>query len=225
MAIDVSGARDYVRKNGVNILTEALVNFVGPYLIYQATKKPWGDVHALMASSAPPIAWSLIEFARKRRVDAVSILVLAGIGLSLLAFLGGGGAKFLQLREKLVTVVIGLVFLGSAAIRRPLIYQLARAGMQRRNSSELERFESLRDDAGFRRSMTVMTVVWGVGLLADAAVSVALVFALSVSQYLLVSPVIGYGTMGGLALWNVWYVRRMRKRGDERRAREAAQIP
>jgi hypothetical protein len=83
-------------------------------------------VRALLASSAPPIAWSLVEFARHRRVDALSVLVAAGIVLSLLAMIGGGGPKFLQLRENLVTGIIGLVFLGSA-----LIYQLARAGMRR----------------------------------------------------------------------------------------------
>jgi hypothetical protein len=34
-------------------------------------KRDLGDVHALIASSGPPIAWSLVEFARQRRVDAI----------------------------------------------------------------------------------------------------------------------------------------------------------
>jgi hypothetical protein len=28
-----------------------------------------------------------------------------------------------------------------------------------------------------------------------------------------VSPIIGYGTMGGLALWNFLYVKRIKRRG------------
>lgn len=75
----------------------------------------------------PPILWSLVEFARRRRLDALSVLVVSGIALSLLAMLGGGGARFLQLREKLVTAVIGLLFVGSALISKPLVYELARA--------------------------------------------------------------------------------------------------
>jgi hypothetical protein len=207
-----------IRDHGVGFALEVLVNFVGPFLIYDYTKKNLGDAGALIASSAPPIVWSLIEFARKRRVDAVSVLVLAGIGLSLLAFIGGGGARFLQLREKLVSVLIALVFLGSAAIGRPLIYQLARASMKRQNSSELAEFESLRDNPYFRRTMMVMTLVWGFGLLAEAAVSGALVFALSIHDYLLVSPVLGYGAMGALGLWSFLYVRGQRRKGEARRA-------
>ena len=83
----------------------------------------------------------------------------------LLAFAGGGGVKFLQLRENLVTGLIGLVFLGSAAIGKPLIYQLARAGMRRNTPDKVAEFEALRDNVYFRRSMTIMTLVWGIGLL------------------------------------------------------------
>jgi hypothetical protein len=90
----------------------------------------------MIASSVPPILWSAAEFARHRRVDAFSILVLAGIAFSLLALFGGGGARFLQLREDLVTGAIGLVFLVSLAIRRPLIFYLARATMLRNSADE-----------------------------------------------------------------------------------------
>ena len=84
-----------------------------------------------MAASVPPVAWSVIGFLRERKLDALSILVLAGIALSLLAFAGDGGIKVLQLRENLVGGVIGLAFLGSAAIGRPLIDLLAQARMRR----------------------------------------------------------------------------------------------
>jgi hypothetical protein len=196
-----------------SIAIELLVNFLLPYVIYVKAESGIGQVHALLAASLPPIVWSVIEFARKRRVDAVSILVLAGIVLSLLAFLGGGSARFLQLRENLVTGLIGLVFLGSAAVGHPLIYQLALAQKSRQSQTEASRFESLRDKPRFRRTMTIMTLVWGFGLVAQTIVSCLLVFQISISHYLLVSPIIGYGTMGGLALWNFLYVKRIKRRG------------
>jgi len=208
----------YLRTNGGHILVEALVNFILPFVIYSYAEASLGDVRALLLSSAPPIAWSLVEFARHRRVDALSVLVVAGIVLSLLAMIGGGGAKFLQLRENLVTGIIGLVFLGSALIGKPLIYQLARASMRRKSEDEAQEFEALQVHAGFRRTMTVMTLVWGLGLLANVAVSVALVFALSIRAYLIVSPIVGYGTMGALTLWTFLYGQRARRRGEARRA-------
>ena len=112
-----------IRKHGGGVLVELIVNVALPYAVYSWLQPRYGDVRALLASSAPPIAWSLGTLAVKRRVDAVSIFVLLGIALSLLAFVGGGSVKFLQLRENLVTGAIGLVFLGSAAIGKPVIYQ------------------------------------------------------------------------------------------------------
>jgi hypothetical protein len=213
----------YLRANGARIGVEGAVNFVGPYLIYTLAKPHWGDVKALLASSIPPIVWTLIEFARKRRLDALSVLVLAGIGLSLLAFLGGGGARWLQLRERMVTIVIGLVFLGSAAIGKPLIYQLARASSMRGgDAAQASELEALKDNVYFRRTMTVMTVVWGVGLLVEAAINIVLVFTLSIGQYLLIHPIVGYVATGVLALWSLLYVRRARRLGAARRAAAAA---
>lgn len=217
----LANALDFIRKNGPTFAVEAGVNFVLPYLIFAYAQPHYGDVDALIASSAPPILWSIAEFARHRRVDALSMLVLLGIVLSLVAVAGGGSARFLQLREKLVTVIIGLVFLGSAMIGRPLIYQLARARMVRESSDELEEFEALRSNKYFRRTMMVLTLVWGVGLLADAAVSIALVYALPIKTYLAVNPVVGYGTMGALSLWTFLYVKRQRRKGEARRAAEA----
>lgn len=222
-AENLSKARAFIRERGAAVGLEILINFVLPYLIFDFGKPRLGDVHALMLSSAPPIAWSIIEFVRRRRVDALSILVLTGIALSLLIYLGGGSVKFLQLRERLVTAGIGLVFLGSAAIGRPLIYQLARATIQRRSPSELESFEALRDNVFFRRVMVVMTLVWGFGLVSEAAVSASLVMLLSIKQYLIVGPVVGYSTMGSLSFWTYWYSNRKRREGEVRRAAAAAQ--
>ena len=142
----------------------------------------------------------------------MSILVLAGIVLSLLAFMGGGGVRFLQLREQLVTGLIGLVFLGSAAIGRPLIYHLARATELRKSSADAERLEKLRDKQGFRRTMTTMTLVWGFGLIAQTVIACLLVFRISIANYLIVSPILNYGAMGCLVLWTFWYVKRQKRR-------------
>ncbi len=206
------------------ILGEIIVNFVLPFLIYSALDTRLGDVGALLASSAPPILWSVIELIRHRRIDALSLLVIAGIVLSIAAAFGTGSARALQLREKLVTGLIGLVFLGSALIGKPLIYELAVAGMRRKGSGsveELAQFQQLRDRPQFRRTMMLMTLVWGIGLVVDVAFGIVLVFSLSIREYLLVGPIVGYTFMGGLSLWTFWYSRRAKKRGDERRAAEA----
>lgn len=213
----MSDATHWARANGIRVGLELTVNFALPLLVYNYAQPYWGDVGGLLASSAPLILWSIAEFARHRRFDALSMLVLAGILLSLLAFIGGGSAKFLQLRENLVSALIGMIFLGSAAIGRPLIYMLAKAGLARKSRAEAEAFAAKRDGVRFQRVMMNMTLGWGFGLVASAALSCILVFALSIREYMIVSPIVGYATMGGLALWTVLY-----KRRAERRARVGA---
>jgi intracellular septation protein A len=218
MASRVAQAWEFLRRNGPGYGLEILVNGILPFAVYQLTDKQLGDVGALIASSVPPIVWSIYQFVRARRIDALSLLIITGIALSLLALVGGGGAKFLQLRENLVTGVIGLIFLGSAALRQPLIYHLALAGMRRNASGEAHEFVALRDNPYFKRTMMVMTLVWGAGLLARTAIAVVLVFTVSIPTFLAIHPVLGYASSAALAGWTFWYARRQRRLGAERRA-------
>jgi FtsH-binding integral membrane protein len=63
-----------------------------------------------------------------------------------------------------------------------------------------------------------MTLVWGFGLVAEASVAGVLVFLLSVREFMIVSPILGYSTMGALSAWSFWYGRRQRRKGAARRA-------
>ena len=67
-----------------------------------------------------------------------------------------------------------------------------------------------------------MTLVVGLGLIVDAGISAVLVFALSIRDYLIVGPILGYSWLGGLGLWIFWYGRRARRQSEARRAAEAA---
>jgi hypothetical protein len=213
---------NFVRRNAAGGAAEIVVNIVLPLGLYLLAKPKVGDVDALLASMLPPVAWSLAAFARKRTVDVLSLFVLAGIALSLLAFVGGGSVRFLQLRENFVTGLFGCAFLVSAAIGKPLIYQLARAGMRRRSAVAAANFERLKDNPSFKGSMMTMTIVWGAGLLAQTAAACALVFAMPIAAYLVVSPILGYGTMGLLGLWTWWYGESRRRRAIALRDTNAA---
>ena len=213
-----------LRRRVLPILVEIVINILAPLVVYDHTVAQLGEVGALIASSAPPLAWSLIEFARHRRVDAISLLVLLGIGLSLLMYLGGGSVHLLQLREKLVTAIIGTVFLVSAAVGRPLIYELTRASLRRdpNQAASLAQFEARADDHRFKAVMRTLTLIWGFGLIAEAGMAVWLVLHLSVHDYLIYGPIAGYGVIGLLTLITFLYVRRAQAKGRARRAAEAA---
>lgn len=215
----------YLRAHGGTIAVEGLVNIVLPFVVYSLAKPKVGDVNGLLASMVLPLAWSASEFVRRRRIDAFSILIVVGIALSLAAFIGGGSVRFLQLRENFVTGLVGLAFLLSAAIGKPLIYQLARASMARTSPAQAQRFEALKDNVYFKRSMTVMTVVWGAGFIVQTTAACALVFAIPIAAYLVVSPIMSYGTIGLLALWTFWYAKRQQRIGAARQAAAGAGGP
>jgi len=207
-----------LRTSGPSLLVELVVNFAAPWIVYHYSAPRLGEVGALVASSGPPILWSLITFIRSRRIDAISAMVIVGIVLSLLAYIGANDARMLQLREKLVTGLIGVAFIGSTLIGKPLIYWLARAGVARQGPEALAAFDSRKDIPLFRRTMTIMTLVWGFGLLADAGLGALLVRTLSISDYLLAGPMLGYAVTAALILWTVLFTRHQQGVGRARRA-------
>jgi hypothetical protein len=75
----LSKAWMWARRSRIGAGLVLLVNFALPFLIYTIAKSSLGNVRALLIAASPPVAWTIIEFARTRRIDALSILALAGI--------------------------------------------------------------------------------------------------------------------------------------------------
>src|SRR5262249_48616349 len=99
------------------------------------------------------------------------------------------------------------------------MYELIRAFLARGNDSRLQLVESLRSDSTFRRIMGIMSVAWSVGLLADAAVSIALVYVLPIKTYLVVNPRLGHAAIGSRSVWNLRSGARRRRRAGRARGR------
>jgi uncharacterized membrane protein len=193
----------------VGLVGEMAVNFVAPWAVFEVLEGRLGDTNALIASAVPPLIWSLVELARSRRVDALSVLVLAGILLTLAATLLGGSPRLLQIRENAVTGLIGVAFLATVFMKRPLIYHLACATFARQSpeaAGRLEAFAATPKGAVFFRHLTIL---WGIGLIAQTAVLIWLAFIWPIGRFLLLSPVIGYGLLGLLLLGTLWYRRRL----------------
>ncbi|MFM0242651.1 VC0807 family protein [Paraburkholderia phytofirmans] len=192
---------------------ELAVNFLLPWLAYRLALPHLGETGALIASAVPPIVWSLIELARFRRIDALSVIVVAGIVLSVAAMALGGSPRMLLLRESLISGAIGVVFLLSLPMRRPLIFYLARATVAREMEGGAVRFEALwQERPALVSAMRLMTLVWGVGLTGETALRAWMALTWPIERFLVVSPFIGYGIYGGLTLWTFWYRKTMRGR-------------
>jgi hypothetical protein len=191
---------------------ELCANFLAPYLVYQFLHTQYGDVIALIASAMPPLVWSLYELVKTRRLDAISILVIASILFTVGATGLGGSARLIQIREALVTGLVGVMFLGSLAFKRPMIFYLARATMARNTEQGAASFEALWCKPGIPQTFRLLTIVWGTGLVVQTAIMCWLAYLWPISRYLLIAPVIGYAIIGLLMAWSLWHMAR-RKSG------------
>jgi hypothetical protein len=205
-----------MKKLKPGLVLELIANLLLPWLAYRLALPGFGEVGALYASAAPPLAWSLIEFIRSRRVDALSALVLFGIALSIVTLALGGSARILLLRESLAAGATGIVFLVSLCFERPLIFYLARATVVREQQDGAARFETYwRGSATLRASLRLMTLVWGVGLTLETLLRVWFAWHWPIERYLVVSPIISYTLYGGLLAWTFWFRARLVARQRE----------
>jgi hypothetical protein len=195
------------------LIFEFAVNLLLPWLAYRIALPRYGEMGALYASAVPPLVWSLAEFAKSRRVDALSTFVLLGIVLSIVMMALGGSPRMLLIRESLVSGLIGVMFLGSLALQRPLIFYLARATFARQQAEGPARFELLwRETPALRGALRLMTLVWGAGLTLECLLRCVLVWHWPVERVLVVSPIVSYAIYGAMMLWTFWYQRRLRAR-------------
>lgn len=201
------------------------VNFLLPWLLYRASKPYVDETHAIMISASAPMLWGVVQFARSRKVNTFSVISLAGIVLSLAIFAIGGSPKVLLVRESFFGGALGVLFLASTLIGRPLMFELMRGILQNMPAEETGRVararEELESNAGrpwFRRLMTTMTVVFGFFMIVEMAARIALAYALPTERFLLVAPIARYAIAGLAMAWIFLYVmpvfRREIRRGE-----------
>jgi intracellular septation protein A len=179
-----------------------LANFVAPYIVYVLLDSHVGDVNALIASAGPPLLWSGYELIKTRRLDAISVTVVVAIFLTVGATAMGGSARLIQIRDAMITGAIGLMFLGSFAMRRPMLFYLARATMARNTEAGAAAFEALWLNPEIPRLFRRLTLIWGLGLVAQTALLCTLATIWPIPRYLLLAPLITYGTFALLMLWS-----------------------
>ncbi|SAK50098.1 putative membrane protein [Caballeronia fortuita] len=190
-----------------------VVNVALPALAYRLTLGRFGVVDALIASAVPLIAWMIFDVVRFRHFDALSAIVLAGIALSLMVLLSGAARWMGEAREPAVSGVIGMLFLLSLFLERPLVYYLARSTLSRETQGRETEFDSQwHTRPPLARAIRMMTAVWGAGLVGENLARLWITLALSEPDAGRFSTWVRYLVYGGLTLWTIFYRHRYLKR-------------
>jgi intracellular septation protein A len=179
---------------------EIVLGAVAPFVVYQvATGLGASELAALAWGAVFPLAGIGIGLVRRRRLDPISAISLTSIVVGLTGGLLLHSARFLLVKDSLVTATIGLAFLGSLLAARPLVFVIGRAQSPERAAV----FDARWAEPAFRRALRTMTAVWGGVLLAEAVTRVVLSLLVPPAALLLASPLLTAVFIGPVALWTV----------------------
>jgi hypothetical protein len=220
-----AGARASVRARIEGFAQIAIFDIGGPLVVYQVLRAHGAsEVKALVLSGIFPALGVLYGVVRHRRIDAIGALVLIGIAVGTILGLASGNARLVLVEGSVPTGIFGLVCLGSLWTRRPLIYRFALEFIGP-DTPKGRDFASRWQYAGFRRVFTVMTIVWGVAYLAEAAARVVIVENTSAGTALTISKIMPYVVAGLLVAWMAVYGQRARRKGEAAGAAARAAQP
>ncbi|EDZ98153.1 conserved hypothetical protein [Burkholderia sp. H160] len=211
-------------KSRLRYLSALLVNVALPWLAYGLALPHWGQAGALAASALPVIVWMTVDLLRYRHFDALSALVLAGVLPALATRLIFGNTSLLLIEDPMVSGFIGITFLASLALRKPMVFYLARSTVSREDHRGAELFERhWRDRPTLVGYIRLMTLVWGVGMIGENIVRTAIVLHWpNDPRSALASTVVRYGVYAVLTLWTFLMRRRIKRDAQRYPADEPA---
>lgn len=203
----------------------AVFDVAGPLVAYNVLRSAgFSPVSALVLSGVFPAVGVTIGIIQHRRVDALGVLVLAGIAAGAVIGLVSHNARLVLDEGSVPTAVFGLICLGSLGTPEPLMYRLA-VEFIGPDTPKGQEFTGLWQYAEFRRVFRVITAVWGTGFLAEAVARVVIVQNTSTGTALAISKVLPYAVAAVLMAWTFGYGQYQKRKGERMAAAAAAAAP
>ena len=152
---------------------------------------------ALAASSVLPAVRSVAGIVARRQLNLLALLMLAvnvaGIGVSLAT----GDPRLMIAKDSAISSVIGLVILGSVAVRRPLMTAGLKPWLTRGAAGRTAAWDRLlAGSARFRRLESLFSVIWAFVLLGECAARIIGAFTLPVPTMAWLGTVILLSAIG-----------------------------
>ena len=179
------------------------INALCPFLLYRALEShfPTNSVMPLLYATIFPVIGLILSLLRKRAVDAIAIIVMAGLAIHIVVTLLAPTVGTALVIRSLDGTLIGLALVISALIGRPIILFVAKQVAAGGSSERAAALNKVIENDG-PRTFFIITMVWGIGLIVMSGLHVILALELPPAEFLLVSPVLGVVTILVLLAWS-----------------------
>jgi len=169
------------------------------------------DAQALIVAGCFSVGWIVVQFVRRRRLDAVGAIVLFGFAVGVVSStLLGGNAYVLKVRDAAFTALFGVACIVTLFTHdRPVFFYVSRYFSAGTDPERMSAFDRLHELPRGRRTFRVLSVIWGIGLVVEAASRLTLAGMLPTATFLAVSPFITASTIGVLFAFTALYTRRI----------------
>ncbi|MFI1992455.1 VC0807 family protein [Actinoplanes sp. NPDC020271] len=175
------------------------------------------DTTALLAGTLAAGARLIWVAVRSRTVSYFSMVMGAVFGVGLIFTLLTGDARFLLIKHSVMSAVIGVLFLITAFRgSKPLTLSAQQSFVPAKAAEIAAAYAS---NPEVQRGHQIASVVWGGGLLIEAAVRVVLVYLLPVEVMVGLSTVLTVMTFTLLIGWNARFI------GSRKAAAAKAAVP
>ncbi|KAF0703783.1 Aste57867_7541 [Aphanomyces stellatus] len=183
-----------------------VVNVVLPVAIYYAAAQLTTDTIALALSAIPPALETLQQVVAYRLLDPISLAQVVSIVLAIAILTVTHEPKVLLLQHSITTFTFGLLMLVSLNWDENLVWRYYREFYGTTDDMRVAMMAQWRDPHTRVLSQRIC-VVWGIGLLLESTVRVALIALLSVPSMVILSPALAFLFAALLLAWTMHYTK------------------
>lgn len=204
-------------KNNIkkSIIISILINAILPLITYKILINYIPSITALIISTTIPIIDNIYHIIKEKKIDIFASLIILGFIVGIISMLFGGSQKLLLIRQSYITAVIGIIFLTSMFFPKPMVYYLAKKFINSQDKYVKNNKSTIDEkwkNPHFRFSMKFLTFIWGICLVLEAVCNISLVFILSISKYMLISPLVSYGFIGCAVFITFFYRKKIKSK-------------
>lgn len=183
-----------------------LVNAVAPFVAYQLLRH-FGllTLTALALISAFPLGGLILAWARNRHLDGIGLVTLVVIATGLAALVLSQDPRLYLVSVSFSAGAFGAVCLASLGLRRPLMFYFGRQLSSGDDPVRLAEYDNLWRSPRSRSTLRVITLVWGLAYLVEAAARALVAWTQPAGLGLIASPLLAYGVLGLVLVWTTAY--------------------